>query len=204
VSEPDRATLVRIQPLCWKQWGALVRLWRMVFPGDPPDLPAWYLRHHASDIHVLQVGGRLCGFLLGYLHHEEPGCAWVEYGGVDRKVRGHGLLTLGDRLLRDFESRAAAAGCARVVLGVRMANRRAMRLYERRGYHPVGTGPGVVHYAKRLEPAGPAPGSLPPKPPLRAVLRLMTLAWRWLLYAVLVRLPGALPRRPGARIPAGP
>jgi ribosomal protein S18 acetylase RimI-like enzyme len=168
--------------LRWHQWPALVRQWAAVFPADPPELPRWY-------IHALVRGTRLCGFILRYLNHEEPGRAWVEYVGVDPAVRGSGL---GGLLLQDFERRAAAAGCSRVVLGVRPDNRAAIRLYERRGYRPSGSGPGVVHYTKPL--AGPAvrwPRHPPPG------LRLAALAWRRGLYAVLVEIPAALGRRRG-------
>lgn len=101
------------------------------------------------------------GDAVGFAAVEPSACghrsAQVSYLGVRPGVWGRGV---GERLLREVASRLVAAGYRRAELLVYLDNRRAVRLYERLGWRPLGvpaphprTGEPEQRYELRLSPA---------------------------------------------------
>ena len=107
------------------------------FPGD--RLSRRQLLTHASgrsaSIFLVAVGGgELVGDALVFLRRGSRR-ARLHSIVVAPGARGTGL---GTRLLGAAERAARAAGCEALALEVRTSNRRAIALYERRGYVRIG------------------------------------------------------------------
>lgn len=111
----------------------VVRLWRSVFPDDPPwNEPVSVIRRKQTvqpDLFLVAVradsvvGTAIAGF---------DGCrGWVHHVGVAPEVRRRGI---GRRLLEEAAARLRALGCPKLNLQVRGANDGAVRFYERVGF----------------------------------------------------------------------
>jgi ribosomal protein S18 acetylase RimI-like enzyme len=88
------------------------------------------LRRGAGRLRVAMAGPRLLGYALT-MFRAGTRVARLYSISVDPAARGQGL---GARLLADAERGARARGCERLRLEVRVHNRRAIALYESRGY----------------------------------------------------------------------
>jgi len=83
-----------------------------------------------TDLLVVDVGGVVRGYLLGFSHHSliaNGQVSWVEEVAVAAEFRRHGL---GARLMADFERRARDRGSRFIAL----ATTRAHAFYEAMGY----------------------------------------------------------------------
>lgn len=114
---------------------------------------------HAGAVLVAETGGGFAGFVACYIAEDEVIAETPDsnrYGYVsdifvapDR--RGSGLA---QALLAAAERHFAAAGIARLRIGVLAANRMACRAYEKHGFEPY-----EIVYEKRLaRPTGAKPG----------------------------------------------
>lgn len=110
-----------------------------LFPTD--RMPERQFRHQvlrgAGRLRVAVAGGVLLGYALT-MFRRGSGVARLYSISVHPAARGQGL---GARLLVDAERGARARGCDRLRLEVRVRNRRAIALYESRGY---------VRFARRV------------------------------------------------------
>ncbi|GIL37898.1 hypothetical protein TMPK1_01350 [Rhodospirillales bacterium TMPK1] len=94
---------------------------------------AWFLTHANADVLCLTVGGDVVG------------CAIVAYRNGHHIARLYTLAVLpalqgrgfGTRLLAAAERAARKHGCSALRLEVRMRNRAARAMYERRGYRQI-------------------------------------------------------------------
>ncbi len=77
--------------------------------------------------------GGLGGFIFGI--RTTDGQARIMLVALRAELRGGGLGTM---LIKDFESRAQASGCARIALELRHSKRRLMHFYQRLGFITVG------------------------------------------------------------------
>ncbi|MFO1090447.1 MAG: GNAT family N-acetyltransferase [Hyphomicrobiales bacterium] len=115
---------------------ALVGLEEATFDYDL--LSARSFRHHAtSPSSVLLVAEDATG-LAGYalmLQREGSRTARLYSLAVARRCRGQGI---GARLMEAIEMAARARGVGRLTLEVKVDNRSALALYERRGYRVFG------------------------------------------------------------------
>jgi GNAT superfamily N-acetyltransferase len=83
-----------------------------------------------TDLLVVDVGGVVRGYLLGFSHHSlvaNGQVSWVEEVAVAAEFRRHGL---GAQLMLDFERRARDRGSRFIAL----ATTRAHAFYEAMGY----------------------------------------------------------------------
>jgi len=110
---------------------ALVAL-EALFPTD--RMPERQFRHQLlrgkGRLRVAVAGARLLAYAL-VMFRRGSTVARLYSISVDPAARGQGL---GARLLADAERGARARGCDRLRLEVRVHNRRAIALYESRGY----------------------------------------------------------------------
>ncbi len=84
---------------------------------------------------LVMVGpeGGLGGFIFGIRTND--GQARIMLVALRPELRGGGL---GEMLIREFEGRARASGCARVCLELRSSKKRLMSFYQRLGFIAVG------------------------------------------------------------------
>jgi ribosomal-protein-alanine acetyltransferase len=87
-----------------------------------------------ADLLVASVGDRVAGYTL-VLRRSSSRIARLYSLAVDRDWAGRGI---GAALLAAAENAARAAGSAALRLEVRADNARALRLYRRNGYRPIG------------------------------------------------------------------
>ncbi len=124
---------------------AVVQLWlqcNLVVPQNNPERdikrklrvnPEWFL--------VGVLGGHVVATCMaGYEGHR----GWINYLAVSPHHRRQGI---GMRIMEEAEKKLSAAGCPKINLQVREANRTVIRFYERIGY----TRDLVVSMGKRLE-----------------------------------------------------
>ena len=115
---------------------ALVALEQASFAGDRMSARQWR-RHLASPRAIVVVAverGALLGAAVGFLHAAHD-IARLYSLATSAAARGRGV---GDRLVAAIERAARESGRQRVRLEVREDNAAAQRLYERRGYQPIG------------------------------------------------------------------
>lgn len=115
---------------------ALVALEQASFAGDRMSARQWR-RHLVSPRAIVMVAverDALLGAALGFLHASHD-VARLYSLATSMAARGRGI---GDRLVAAIERAARAAGRHRLRLEVREDNAAAQRLYERRGYRPIG------------------------------------------------------------------
>jgi ribosomal protein S18 acetylase RimI-like enzyme len=124
---------------------AVVSLWRecglVRVQNDPlKDIrrklkvnPEWFL--------VGELNGRIVGTVMaGYEGHR----GWINYLAVEPGRRRNGI---GGRIMAEAESLLRAAGCPKINLQVRTANREVIAFYQRIGFSPDD----CVSLGKRLE-----------------------------------------------------
>ncbi|MCK4512005.1 GNAT family acetyltransferase, partial [bacterium] len=124
---------VEIRPYRDEDLPAVVELWRVVFPDAPPwNEPAADIARKLEVQRELFVvardGAEIIGTAVaGYDGHR----GWVYYVAVGP---GHRRRGTGTALMRRVERDLARAGCPKLNLQVRGANREAVRFYESLGY----------------------------------------------------------------------
>jgi ribosomal-protein-alanine N-acetyltransferase len=142
-----------IRPARSADLAAILAIEQAVFQTD--RLTRRALRHHLArgGLHVADVGGEIAGYFL-LLRRSGAVRARLYSIAVAPSRAGNGL---GRALLEAAEERAAARGCAELRLEVRTDNAAAIALYERSGYHRLGTvegfyedGAPALRLAKRL------------------------------------------------------
>lgn len=109
------------------------RLWRVVFPEDPPwnraqiAIPAKLAVQ--PELFLLAIGNaNLLGTVMGgYDGHR----GWVYALAVEPGHRQQGIAT---RLMNELEARLLALGCRKLNLQVRAQNTEVIELYQRLGY----------------------------------------------------------------------
>ena len=124
---------MEIRPYRDEDLSAVVRLWRAAFPDAPP----W--NEPTADIaRKLEVQREL--FVVATDDGEIVGTAMAGYDGHRGWVysmavsSGHRRRGIGTALMRRVERDLAAAGCPKLNLQVRGANREVIRFYESLGY----------------------------------------------------------------------
>jgi ribosomal protein S18 acetylase RimI-like enzyme len=136
-----------IRPFLDADADAVVALWRLVFPDDPPhNDPATVIRQKlAVQRHlflVALVDGALAGTALaGYDGHR----GWVYKVAVHPQRRRAGV---GTSLVRRAEEGLRALGCTKVNLQVRASNAGVVAFYQSLGYHVEDR----ISMGKRLDP----------------------------------------------------
>lgn len=112
---------------------ALARALAITVPIDRPGFDRGFAAVAATDgahLLVADLGGRVVGYLLGFLHptfYANGPVAWVEELAVHEAVRRRGV---GARLMAAFEARASDGGARLVAL----ATTRAGAFYTAIGY----------------------------------------------------------------------
>ncbi len=122
-----------IRPYAEADEAGVVRLWREVFPDNPP----W--NEPRADIHrklacqrelflVGDLGGRVVATVMaGFDGHR----GWVHLVAVAPDCRRRGF---GRALMAAAEERLRQIGCTKINLQVRASNRDVVSFYERLGY----------------------------------------------------------------------
>jgi len=124
---------------------AVVQLWlqcNLVVPQNNPERDIKRkLRVNPEFFLVGVLGGHVVATCMaGYEGHR----GWINYLAVSPHHRRQGI---GMRIMEEAEKKLSAAGCPKINLQVREANRTVIRFYERIGY----TRDLVVSMGKRLE-----------------------------------------------------
>ena len=89
------------------------------------------LRHFGSCSTVAEDGGRMLGFVMGFVSHRFPGTYFLWQIGVAPDLQGSGL---GRRLLADLEGRLLRDGVRRIEVTIDPMNDPSRRLFEHTGY----------------------------------------------------------------------
>lgn len=134
-----------IRPFRMADEAAVIALWQacgLVRPqNDPRKDIARKLRVNAEWFLVAEGGARIVGSVMaGYEGHR----GWINYLAVEPSRQRGGL---GRRLMEEAERRLHRAGCPKINLQVRSANRDVIAFYERIGFKRDE----VVSLGKRLE-----------------------------------------------------
>lgn len=167
----------RIRRARRRDWSALSRLFRSVFPAElRGGALAGRLSVGYRNFFVADSDSGLVGFSAMTVN-EDPTQAWLDFLGVVEAVRGR---KLGGALLAHFEATAVERGFASVGLSVRTDNLAAHRLYGSRGYVTVSTDGTRSTMRKELAApeAGVGVGRLSIAPlPVRLIDRLLYRIW---------------------------
>ncbi len=128
---------------------AVVALWRQCDLLRPWNDPAKDIRRKLTvrpDLFMVGVveGNVVASVMAGYEGHR----GWLNYLAVAPEHRRHGY---GRALVAEAERLLLEAGCPKINLQVRSANRSVIEFYRRLGYGVDE----VVSMGKRLEPDGP-------------------------------------------------
>ncbi len=94
----------------------------------------WMIQKGNSDFVLAKQEAKIIGYIL-ILYHRGTHLARVYSFAVLPEARGQGV---GEVLLHHGEKLAAARNCIYMRLEVHPENRKAIKLYERNGYHPFG------------------------------------------------------------------
>jgi ribosomal protein S18 acetylase RimI-like enzyme len=111
----------------------VIRLWREVFPDNPPwNVPAEDIRRKLDVQRELFLVGTFQGevvatVLAGYDGHR----GWMHLVAVDPRFRRQGF---GRAMMAEAERRLAALGCPKVNLQVRASNEAVVAFYRKLGY----------------------------------------------------------------------
>lgn len=112
---------------------ALTRLWRQVFPDDPPRsaperMIDGALAARPETLLVAEIDGALVGAVIAGFDGVR---GWIYHLAVAPTQRRRGVAT---RLMRAAEAALLALGCAKVNLQVRATNADVVAFYRRLGY----------------------------------------------------------------------
>jgi branched-subunit amino acid aminotransferase/4-amino-4-deoxychorismate lyase/ribosomal protein S18 acetylase RimI-like enzyme len=124
---------VTIRPFAGEDALAVARLWREVFPNDPPrNVPEEIIRRKLGVQRELFLvagcQGQVAGTVLaGYDGHR----GWLHLVAVAPRFRLRGI---GRTLIAEAERRLALAGCPKVNLQVRATNGAVVDFYRKLGY----------------------------------------------------------------------
>jgi ribosomal protein S18 acetylase RimI-like enzyme len=127
----DEALTVR--PFAEPDEEGVVRLWREVFPDNPPwNVPAEDVRRKLAvqrDLFLIgEYQGRVVATVLaGYDGHR----GWLHLVAVDPRFRRRGFASA---LMAEAERRLAEMGCPKVNLQVRASNEAVVAFYRKLGY----------------------------------------------------------------------
>jgi ribosomal-protein-alanine N-acetyltransferase len=132
-------TAVTLRPMRWWDIEPVMALESQLFPDD-----AWSHGMFWSELAEARPGGTRHytvattpdGTIVGYAGLMAVGEEGdVQTIAVDERHQGGGL---GSVLLADLVEESARRGCVELLLEVRVDNPRAIRLYERFGFQPLG------------------------------------------------------------------
>jgi ribosomal protein S18 acetylase RimI-like enzyme len=123
----------RVRPYAAHDFEAVSKLWREVFPDDPPwnraevAIPA-KLAVQPDLLLVAIAGEQVLGTVMaGYDGHR----GWLYSVAV---LEAHRRLGIGTMLIREAEMRLQRLGCAKINLQVRAANSDVAEFYKKLGY----------------------------------------------------------------------
>lgn len=125
--------MLTIRPYQEIDEAVVVRLWRAVFPDDPPwNEPLAVIRRKLKVQPELFLVATLESSVVGTALAGFDGCrGWVHHVAVDPKARRQ---RVGSELVREAAVRLHAAGCPKLNLQVRAANDTAVRFYQSLGF----------------------------------------------------------------------
>ena len=93
-------------------------------------LPRLFFEHFTDTSFAAERGGRLAGFLVGFISQSRPGEAYIHFVGVDPAQRGNGL---GRLLYETFFQAAEARGAVWVRAVTSPGNRGSIAFHQRMG-----------------------------------------------------------------------
>jgi ribosomal protein S18 acetylase RimI-like enzyme len=137
-----------IKPYDKDDLNGVIKLWREVFPDNPPhNDPADDIRRklkiQSELFFVAREGSEIVGTAMGgYDGHR----GWIYYVAVSNKYRRRGI---GSALMKKIEAELAKIGCHKLNLQVREGNEEVIAFYESLGY----TVEPRTSMAKHLKPA---------------------------------------------------
>lgn len=130
------SALVALEQVCFRDYYAPHRFMHVHFKT--------YIRNARALCFVAMRGGLLLGYAAGLVGRGQARPARLDSLAVDPHHHGRGV---GSRLLRRFLTEARRRGCAGVTLEVAIANDRALRFFDERGFH--GTSRLPAYYTPR-------------------------------------------------------
>lgn len=114
------------------------------YPGIITVLDAWWDERHMTDMlprlffkhfnrtgFVIETGGTLVAFLIGFISQTRPSHAYIHFMGVHPEHRRSGL---GTRLHKAFFDRVKPRGCDTVHLVTSPQNKKSIAFHSRIGY----------------------------------------------------------------------
>jgi ribosomal protein S18 acetylase RimI-like enzyme len=124
---------IEIRPFASPDEEAVVSLWRVSFPDDPPqyDLAKSIRTKMATQPElflVATVGSRVVGTVLGGFDGYR---GWIYRVAVDQAFQRQGVATA---LVRRVEQELIALGAPKINLQIRSSNDAVVAFYERLGY----------------------------------------------------------------------
>ena len=173
--KPDNE--VRLRAISWRDWAALTRLSRAVFPEiTKRQLLRMFLNR--PNMVVLEVDNAAAGYCFFYKRALEE--CWLDWLVVDSRYRNFSYGTL---LLKTVEAIAVAREWRTIQLAVLRDNPGAISFYQRHGFTQYGEEELKLHLQKSLDSVMP---HLPTWLPAHSPNRLLRV-WYQLLFWVVVR-----------------
>ncbi|MDT8452594.1 MAG: GNAT family N-acetyltransferase [Gammaproteobacteria bacterium] len=167
----------RLRAISWRDWDALTRLSRTVFP----EISLRQLSHlfiNRSNIVVLEVDSAAAGYC--FIYNRSLGKCWLDWLVVDSRYHSCGY---GSLLLKTVEGIAVARECRTIQLAVLRDNPATISFYKHHGFAQYGEEKLKLHFQKSLDSITPyLPVWLPAHSPNR-LLRV----WYQLLFWIVVR-----------------
>lgn len=130
-TDADLAALVELEQVCFRDYYAPHRFMRIHFKT--------YMRNERALCFVAMCDGSLLGYVAGLVRGRQAQRARLDSLAVAPQQEGRGV---GSRLLRRFLMEARRRGCAGVTLEVALANDRALRFFDERGFRATSKLPG--------------------------------------------------------------
>lgn len=165
----------------WRDLPFLIHLMATNFPFCSERRIVFYCREYRRYTQVLFVDGRRVGAVICTPEHNQ-GMIWIEYIAINPQFRRLGLA---DRLLAIVERDAAAAGFARVALGVDGCNEAALRLYGKNGYAGEAEDNDRWLFSKTIDPRGPI--ARPAPQPRNTILDWPSRVLARIIYRIAIR-----------------
>ena len=125
--------MVSIRPARLFDIPEVVRIERASFNEEyPRGVFLAFLENNPSTFLVAEYGGRIIGYVMGYLRPDLEG--HIMNIAVDPEYRGNGI---GTALLTEVIERLINEGARYIGLEVRVSNEKAIRLYESFGFKKI-------------------------------------------------------------------
>ncbi|MGN8235156.1 GNAT family N-acetyltransferase [Priestia flexa] len=139
---------------------------RRVVLDDREEVSRFLEKHWGSTKMVTSVGAydcsSLCGFILYDEHNNIIGLVTYEIREKECEIISLDSLQensgYGTALMKAVEEKAKSVGCTKVTLITTNDNVKALRFYQRRGYHLAYLFPNAVQEARKQKPSIPLVG----------------------------------------------